>query len=180
MRCCSLFLLSVLLMACSDEKVVKELYSNGQIKEAIPYKGDQIHGEYLAYYESGQIRAKGLYEDGKMAGIWKYWYENGSQMSEGTYKNNQLINLQAWDNGGDQTIIDCNGTAILRYPDGRPMSQVSYKNCLMHGEWITWFEDGQVESEFYYDEGVPAGIWKFWNPDGTLQKVEKHGGGMEH
>jgi antitoxin component YwqK of YwqJK toxin-antitoxin module len=180
MRYCWLFLLLILLVGCSNEKVEKEFYKNGQLKEAVPYKGRQIHGEYEAYYENGQIRAKGFYEGGKMVGVWKYWYKNGSPMSEGTYKENQLIDLQAWDKKGDQTIKDCTGTAILYYPDGSRMSQVSYKNCLMHGEWITWFKNGQVESEFYYDEGVPTGIWKFWNPDGTLQKAEKHDGGMEH
>lgn len=168
------------LSACSKEEVKKEFYKNGQLKEVTTYKGHQLYGPYEAFYENGQIRAKGSYEEGKMVGTWKYWYENGLQMSEGTYKGNQLVNLQAWDKEGNQTIKDCTGIAILYYPDGSPMSQVSYKDCLMHGEWITWFEGGQEESRIYYERGIPTGVWRFWNPDGTLQKAEKHSGGMEH
>jgi len=168
------------LKACSGNEVRSEYYTNGQLKESTEYRGDLPHGYFKAYYESGDLRASGSFEEGIMVGTWKYWYKDGTQMSEGVYKDGQLTNMQAWDKVGNQTIKDCNGTAILYYPTGVPMSQVSYKNCLMDGKWITWFEDGNVESEFYYDAGIPTGIWKFWNPDGTLQKAEKHDGGMEN
>ncbi len=179
MRYHLLILILCFLTVCTKTVVKKDFYKNGQLKEEISYKGGQAHGLYEAYYENGKLRVKGIYENGKMVGTWKYWYDNGSLMSQGTYEENKLINLQAWDKEGNQTIKDGTGTAILFYPDGTPMSQVTYKDCLMDGEWKTWFENGKLESEFYFDNGNPTGIWKFWNPDGTLQRVEKHNGGME-
>ena len=175
-----LAVLILIVAACSGNEVKNEFYENGQLMESTMYKQGRVHGLYEAFYEDGQIRAKGSYEKGEKTGVWTDWYPNGNKMFEALYDSNGLVDLQAWDKKGNQTIKDCNGTAILLYPDGTPMSQVSYKDCLMDGEWKVWFEDGQVESEFYYDKGIPTGIWKFWNSDGTLQKAEKHDGGMVH
>lgn len=164
--------------SCGQEQK-SEHYTNGQLKEKISYKSKKPHGEYESYYENGQISGQGTFDNGKMVAIWKYWYSNGHLGSETTYnEDGDLINLQAWAETGEQTIVNCTGIAILTYPGGKPMSQVSYRRCKMHGEWITWFEDGRIESERYYEDGIPVGIWKSWNPDGTIQKIENHNNGL--
>src|SRR5690606_9374678 len=151
-----------LLVSCSAHRQEKEYFHNGQLKEQISYKNNTLDGEYKAFYENGQLRAHGTYKNGKMTGTWKYWYLNGNLLSEALYNDNgELIGLKAWDESGKQTIKDCTGKAILLYPDGKRMSQVSYRNCRMHGQWITWFENGQVQSEIYYEDGIPVGTWKF-------------------
>ena len=168
-----------LLISCSAQEQKKEYFDNGQLKEQIPLKNNTLNGEYEAFYESGQLRAQGIYKNGKMTGSWKYWYLNGQLLSEASYNDEgELIDLKAWDDSGKQTIKDCTGKAILLYPDGKQMSQVSYRRCKMHGQWITWFENGQIESEIYYEEGIPVGTWKYRNPDGTIQKVESYDKGV--
>jgi uncharacterized protein len=173
-----LFIVGLLVSCCAEEHK-REYFENGQLKEQIPYKNNSLNGEYKAFYESGQLRVQGIYKSGKMTDAWKYWHLNGRPMSEALYTDDgELIDLQAWDESGKQTIKDCTGVAILLYPNGKPMSQVSYRKCKMHGQWITWFEDGQIESEIYYEDGIPAGIWKYWNPDGTVQKIERYDNGI--
>lgn len=172
------FFVLVLVISCSHDRK-KEFYESGQVKEVVNLKNNLPDGEYRSYFENGYQQAQGTYSNGVMTNDWSYWSDNGKLLSIATYNDEgNLVNLQAWDSTGNQTIVNCTGVAIVNYPNGQPMSQVSYRACKMNGQWITWFENGQIESEIYYEEGVPVGIWKYWNPDGTISKVERQGGGI--
>lgn len=163
----------VMLSGCQATEIRKKYYPNGQLEEVASYKGEKLHGPYKAYFENGQIRDDGNYENNRMIGIWKQWYENGVQMTESTYKNGHVSNFQFWDKDGKQTVKNGTGTMTLTYPKGNPMSQNSYKNCLMDGKWTSWHDNGQIMSVFYYELGKPVGEWLYWDEEGNLIKREK-------
>lgn len=161
------------LCGCEATEIKKKYYPNGQLEEVASYKGDKLHGPYKAYFENGQIRAEERYKNNRKIGVCKYWYVNGVQMMEAIYKKGHLSNFQFWDKDGKQTAKNGTGVVMFSYPNGKPLSQVSYKNCLMHGKWISWYDNGQIAAVYYYDLGKPVGEWSYWDEEGNLIKKEK-------
>ena len=102
-------------------------------------------------------------------------HENGALMSIQKFKKGKLVFIECWDEDNNKTITNCTGTYILKYPDGKKMSKVTYKNCKINGgNWINWDKRGNKISEFHYKEGKQFGEWKYWNENGDLIKIENY------
>jgi hypothetical protein len=54
------------------------------------------------------------------------------------------------------------------YANGKPWTEVGYKNGQVHGVSKEWFENGVLASEMPVKNGLVHGLVKYWNPEGNL------------
>ena len=69
--------LFLVLISCSDKKVIIEYYSNGVIKTKYTTFNDSINGDYITFYESGEIKSCVPFKNNVEQGIYKEFYKNG-------------------------------------------------------------------------------------------------------
>jgi antitoxin component YwqK of YwqJK toxin-antitoxin module len=170
----AILLLCLTVTACSSQPVKKEFFENGQLRSKTSLKGDKFDGPVEAYYSDGRLAMTGQNVNNKTDGVWKHWYHNGKPSSTVRYDHGVIVDLNAWDSTGVQTVTNCSGTAYLYHPNGSRKIQQSYKNCRPDGSWTSWYENGKVESEKFFTDGKETGIWKFWSKEGLLVKEERH------
>ena len=84
-------LIAIFLFACKNEKVVKEYYSNGNLKFTVQVdeKGVQ-NGLYEQYYDSGELLKKLTYKEGKIVDTVLIYYKNGKVKEKGKLYNDSL------------------------------------------------------------------------------------------
>lgn len=148
-------------------------FENGTIEEKYEICNGERNGFYIAYYQNRNVRAEGMFRNNSFHKCWSYYYESGNLQSKQYYGNGKLININVWDEEGNQVVFDGDGMAISYYSENKPSSKIGWKNNLLHGENITWYESGSVASMVFYKGGVPCGIWFFYNEDGTLIRTEE-------
>lgn len=60
------------------------------------------------------------------------------------------------------------GLVKIYFPNGVQNEIRSYKEGVMHGQWITWNEQGSKVAEANYENGAKDGKWYVWNEEGVL------------
>ena len=75
----SILLVSVLLIGCSEKRVLEDLLINkGNDTESLMYyESELFNGISFNVYENGQLKNEKTYKDGKLDGSYKEWFENG-------------------------------------------------------------------------------------------------------
>ena len=75
----SILLVSVLLIGCSEKRVLEDLLINkGNDTESLMYyKNELFNGISFTVYENGQLKSEYNYKDGLKDGFSTRWYENG-------------------------------------------------------------------------------------------------------
>ena len=58
------------------------------------------------------------------------------------------------------------GKAVAHRPDGRKMTEISYKDGKLHGLKSDWDESGKKLTEISYKDGKLHGLWTSWNESG--------------
>ena len=151
------FLLLVLIILSSCHRTEEiTYYPNGQIHEVFNIStrdGKEIMvGPFISYYESGVVQSKGrLNHNSYMVGKWENYYSSGKIMSIVIYDwRGKMKSLNAWDQDGNQAVIDGTGTLELYYPDGSIMSRISYKDNHFDGASEGWYSNGQKEHEYFF------------------------------
>ena len=89
----SFFLISVILMSCSDNDVVRSYWENGNVKSELRYKDDMLNGDCFWYFSNGKMDMKAHYNMNAMEGEVLRWYENGNLQSRYYIKNNQYDSI---------------------------------------------------------------------------------------
>ena len=72
------------------------------------------------------------------------------------------------------------GTFTWYYENGDKQQSCEYKNNLLHGLFIEWFEDGQVATRQNFRNGLPDGPYKKWNKNGLLTLDAQYENGEKH
>ena len=125
----SLLLLSVVLIGCSEERVLNDeltnkgteesqimyyegalfngvgfdVYSDGQLKAEGNFKDGELDGLNKGWDEDGQLRKESNWKDGELDGLIKSWYEDGQLEEEGNFKDGELDGYKSWDENGQRT-----------------------------------------------------------------------------
>ncbi len=90
----SILLVSIILMGCSENRVlVEELTNKGGL---LYYEGDLYDGVGFNVYPDGQLAWEGNFKDGKQDGLHRLWYKNGQLKFEGNFKDGKKDGLWRW------------------------------------------------------------------------------------
>lgn len=46
-----------------------------------------------------------------------------------------------------------------------------FRNYLLHGNWISWYDNNSKHDEGHLKKGIPDGTWKVWYSNGQLRSV---------
>ncbi len=62
------------------------------------------------------------------------------------------------------------GQAVAKWPDGKKMTEISYKDGKRHGLKAHWFKSGQKLSEINYKYGKRHGLLSMWYENGQWRR----------
>ena len=116
-------------------------YENGKLRQSANYSKGELEGEFVAYHLNSNISIQGQYLEGHEDGSWKTYLEDGST---------EMIIKYSY--GKTVKEIRINGTFEDTYPDGRSMSEYSYKDKELDGPYRIWFDCGEYVIEVFTDE----------------------------
>ncbi len=150
------------------------------------------NGHYETYFDNGNISVSGEVINGEKTGIWELFFENGNKKEELNYQNNTPKYVNAWDEEGNQTVTDGDGTYTIYmdnvliqkgdvkhgektgiwtayYQDGKSILQeIEYVNGKENGMLKSYFQSGEVEAEGKMVNGSREGEWKWYHENGKL------------
>jgi antitoxin component YwqK of YwqJK toxin-antitoxin module len=89
----SILLLSVVLIGCSEERVLMvDLTEKGTEESPLMYSESGLfNGVGYSVHSNGQTKEEVNYKDGKEDGLSKSWHSNGQLQYESNYKDGVLI-----------------------------------------------------------------------------------------
>jgi antitoxin component YwqK of YwqJK toxin-antitoxin module len=135
---------------------VKDYYRNGNLQMKGSYKQDKRDGVFLYYSMNQKYMSVGRYVDDRSFGKWETFHANGKIQSEIFY-NNSIFLKSLWDSLGNQLVIDGNGRAIQRYPNGVIATEGEYRYGLKEGYWYGRHPNGEMYYEENYNRGRLVG-----------------------
>ena len=128
----SIFLVSIILIGCNQNRSGKRYYNNGQLKEVGDYK--TVGNFFDNLLRDFDLREPPTRE--RKNGLWKEYYENGHVKCEQTYKVRKMKNCREGN-----------------YSKG---CYLSVKDGLRK----FYTEDGQLTMESNWTDGKKDGLWK--------------------
>ncbi|MEO8240334.1 MAG: LysM peptidoglycan-binding domain-containing protein [Flavobacterium sp.] len=102
---------------------------NGELIEN--HNENQLDGEWIKYYANGQIEIKGFYKNRKREGEWLFYDMN--------YERIENVNKAV------------NGN--LKMSNNRLSAKHNYRNGMLDGECIWYYDNGQIREKEYYLNG---------------------------
>lgn len=167
------------------QKVDKDYYSNGKLKQEIPYKKGKMDGVAKWYYENGQLQQSSAYVQGRLEGLTTRWYEHGLKQSEGMYSDNMRNGIQTdWGRTGKKVKEETfkkdtlNGVSRVFHANQAIKIEGNYLDGKFDGRWIYWDESGNVTGEGIFTEG--NGTMRTWNSWGVLMFVTEYRNNMKN
>lgn len=190
----NLFLSILLILSLSSlaQEEINQYDSNGR-----------RHGEWKGYYEDdpSQLKYEGTFEHGREIGLFKFYQpglkkpaatrvfspdsdtvevtfltQKGKVISKGKMKGRERIGQWTYfHNNSDRLMMTenykngiLNGEKIIYFDNGQVAEKASYTNGVLHGERILYSEKGVVLEHLNYEEGKLHGPAKFYNGKGEL------------
>ena len=167
-----LFLFTIVLFSCNNNRTIKTKYPNGSIKELYFINKDSIKvGKYKAFYQNGKLKESRVYKDGKIIDTIKYFnnqgmkiggtvnfpdsiysfeIKNGILVKEGMNKRTSIMNESKF-----------NGW-VKYYKNNRLSEKIFYRYVQGKGTVIDKYfkfnlDDGNLEREksYYYNVNIP-------------------------
>ena len=147
-------------------------YMSGKVKAHVTYfSGSNISYTTVYHDLPGDIPlAEGKFIDKLKDSVWSYYGPTGRISSKETY-----------------TLGKLNGQKIVYYisenvhDKSRKVAQVlNYKNDLLDGESIEYFDNGVVRSQMNYIDGLKSGIVITNNPNGKPMLKDNYYKGIKH
>lgn len=145
-------------------------YPSTKVKAVIVH--DEKTGRSVAtmYHESGVVFARGIYRNQLKDSIWDYYGPSGRQSLKETYSKDKLH--------GKSTVYyvseDPNDKRLL------PAKVSNYKNGVLEGEVIEYFESGTIKSKCTYVNGAKEGQYVINHPNGKMMILERYKKGERH
>ena len=131
---------------------VRDFYNTGDVQMKGMYKDDKRDGVFLYYSDHRTYTSAGRFVDDKAFGKWQTFHGNGKLASE-VYYNNFYFVKNVWDSLGNQLVVDGNGRAIERYPNGVIATEGTYHHGLKEGYWYGRHPDGSMYYEEHFNRG---------------------------
>jgi len=72
------------------------------------------------------------------------------------------------------------GTFTWYHENGTKQQSCEYKNNMLHGSYLEWFENGQIQTRQTFNKGIPDGPHKKWNEKGVIQFDAQYSNGDSH
>ncbi|MBT3944869.1 MAG: hypothetical protein HOF42_00420 [Candidatus Marinimicrobia bacterium] len=111
--------------------------------------------EYIEYREMGEVRLKGNITDGKWDGIFTFYNMDGSVWSVGNYSEGKKHGDFIYYGIGNKNIYSKKKLEI-------------YKNGILEGQLIHYFETGEINSVGFYKAGKLNGDYTYYDKNGKI------------
>lgn len=135
-------------------------HENGQLESKGSFQNGWAIGKWEEYSSNGQLIKISNFKDNIANGEWKYWYPNGQLMKIVMHTDSSALLMQAYDMDGNQKVIDGEGEFIEPYPgDSLESFFGTYRNGILNGRYVKYFENGKIEEEGQYKNGKAEGEW---------------------
>lgn len=121
----------------------------GNIEKVSQYKNNKLDGEALEYYDSGEKKSVCYYSNGNLEGVCTVYYKNGQVKQEEIYNDNKL-------NGVKKEYAE-NGTLI---------KETSFGNGLLDGDSKIYFDNGSLKVQTHYSTGKENGEKSYYDENG--------------
>jgi antitoxin component YwqK of YwqJK toxin-antitoxin module len=143
-----------------EVELVRERHADGSIhierQITLDKDGNYVnHGGYKMFSTNGDVIAEGQYHFGKRVGVWTRWHgKNDSGIfSETPFKQFKapFMSQVSFTDG------KMDGEWIIVDANDRKVSQITLKEGLRHGMAITWLPNGSTYRQSTYENGLPVG-----------------------
>lgn len=145
-------------------------YPSTKVKAVIVHDAGGKRSVAQLYHESGVIMGKGIYRNQEKDSVWEYYGPSGRLSTKETYSKGIL--------NGNTTIYyvpeDPNDKSV------RPAKVTPYKNGVIDGEVIEYFDSGVVKSKTTYVNGKKEGVAVVNHPNGKPMVTERYIHGVQH
>lgn len=152
--------------------MTKLYYSNGQVRQEIPFEKGVATGLGKAYDRDGALMVETTYKNNRRHGLRKMHSRRGNESIEGTFDNDNVI--------GKIKVADSYGKTYEYPPDMKKgIVEVFVQNLKVaeipiiaedkvHGEMKEFWNNGKLKSIIRYYGGERHGLSEYFKPDGTL------------
>ncbi len=177
---------------------VKNYHENGKLKELRLFKEDKLQDDNKEYSDEGVLVMQVPYKDGKASGLARYFDEDGKLYSTFQFENdvlkvakyytkegkeiststrqNKNIELSTYNADGFKTSFTVYSDAgkhqdksIFYYPSGKTKETNDYKDGVLQGFSIGYFENGKKQYQITYSNDEKNGPAEYFYPNGQLK-----------
>ncbi len=156
-----------------DDKPVGKFtyyYPSTKVKAIIKHDPKTGRSEAVMYHENGVLMSKGIYRNQQKDSVWVYYGPSGKLSTKETYLNGKLNGVQTiyyvFADPNDKRLV------VLR--------TTNYKNGVMDGECIEYFDSGIVKFKINYVNGKKEGVVVTNHVNGKPMMTERFKNGIQH
>lgn len=155
-----------------DDKPVGKFtyfYKSSKVKAIIDHQENSDRSVGYFYFETGGLMSYGIYRDLKKDSIWTNFSKKGQITSKETYFLDSL-----------------HGPKVVFYPAPEdvkkqmPSIVSNYKNGMLDGDYIEYFEDGKVKVKGQFVNNKRHGIWEHYHANGKKMMLNRYKHGKMH
>ncbi|MBO6282063.1 MAG: ankyrin repeat domain-containing protein [Alphaproteobacteria bacterium] len=159
--------------------VATAYYENGRPAIEISYVHGQKNGDEVLYYLNGNPQRKSSYKNNVLHGEEILYYENGQPQKRAYYREGKLNdNVMEFDVNGNKVrvtpYIDDVKNGIEQILENNVMHTVAYKNGVLDGEDVIYYENGKPQVVKSYKNGKLNGPVNYLDREGHPTKIENY------
>ena len=148
-----LIFLSVFLLGCKKDNVVRTYYDSGALMEEYHIDEDSlITGLYKRYHPEGVLAEDCTYEKGLRNGLRKLYAVSGELESIYPYQNDKI-----------------NGEYQVFYPSGKIKIKANYVNSEIVGDFFQYFENGNLKEKITFESNMENGPFEEYHESGKIK-----------
>ena len=158
-----------------DSLLLKETYSNGNLKREVKFHDGYRNGVYVEYYSNKIKKIECNYLNNLKEGFFLEWFDNGKlktkvNYNEGIkigeqikyYKDVLTMQSKSFYKNGKR-----DGLAIAWFPNAKSKFKALYKKGKLHGEAVVYHENENImKMKGNYSNGMKNGVFNVWNENG--------------
>ena len=150
-----ILLMSVLLVGCSENRVLYDDLTNKGTKDSptMYIEGKLFSGVGFDVYPNGQLKFEYNFKNGKANGPQKIWFESGQLYREFNTKDGEMDGL----------------SSEYNY-EGKFYRQKTYKKGELNGLWAKYYNNGQLKVKGTIKDGKEVGLWQEYYEHGQLYR----------
>lgn len=149
----------------------KVYFQNGQVSHELIYTNGKLNGPFQEFNNDGKLSKKGAYVDGNFQGLVSFYDVLGNKSKEGKYVKGKKEG--DWSFYAPSGVIEAvvvfkndiegekkyaNGTFDFYYANEIPKAEYSYRNFLLEGKFVEYYETGHFEQIPASQEDKAQGI----------------------
>ena len=146
----------------------EKLYASGQYPQTeIPWDNGAVRGLRRSFHPDGRLMTEIAYEDGRATGESKSYDPNGRVTRIAQFRNGQRDGLMTeYYPAPAKRLVPyskglINGTVREFYENGKPKSEMTYKDDVLHGVEKQYDEDGKLSKTRYWLDGESVAEGEF-------------------